>query len=757
MGGREILDSWKAIADYLRRDIRTCQRYERELELPVHRLEGSPRARVFAYTDELDAWRDRRLEDDRHAATASLFKSKTRAFLVGAIVVLAVGLAVFLFIRLLHKAEGSSATETISIAVMPFQNGSGRADLDNWTFGIPHLLTQSLAGSKYFSVLGDERITGIIRGLGLDTKTSYSFDDLRRIQADCGATHAVTGLLIPAGKGLVIALTTKRIGADEVYSSRFELEDETAIVLAADRMADQVKRDLGLTRTTQAGDFDATGVPVTTSSLEAFRLYNEGRRLHVRGDYAGSARIMRKALTLDPEFALAWRSLSASLESQGAYGEAGECLRKAMEFGRNASVQERYFIRVAHFHHKSEYARALQVSREWSSLYPDDTQARIFTGRACLFEEDAPGARNELNEALRQGDRNPFLYFYASLAGTASGRYDEGAYVREHGLSVHADNRLISTAGVIDAIVRGQYDRALGELDAMRGRDRNPSIELKIGDILLLTGDFRGAERAYKDVRPLSRYAVERLARLALAEGRYIGAAELAEKAGDHPLLAYVELRRGRLSEGLAAVLGASKSAEVRGHHASSLIALLVKGMYEAKAGMLDEARTTEGQLAENGRSGLAKAHERAASFLRGLIASVDGRHGEAVKEFRKAVELLPTDVPYMDDQPYQVGVVAGMHALVLYAAAQEYEKAGEPEEALDHYLKVVGLNGGRLTYPDAYALSHCAMGRIAEAAGNPEGARASYRKFLELWKNADPGLPEVADAQKRLAGLKRP
>lgn len=45
-------------------------------------------------------------------------------------------------------------------------------------------------------------------------------------------------------------------------------------------------------------------------------------------------------------------------------------------------------------------------------------------------------------------------------------------------------------------------------------------------------------------------------------------------------------------------------------------------------------------------------------------------------------------------------------------------------------------------------------MGRIAEAAGNPEGARASYRKFLEIWKNADPGLPEVEYARARLAAL---
>jgi hypothetical protein len=51
-----ILTSWKEIAAYLDRDVRTCVRWEKRYGLPVHRLERDSKAKVFAYKDEIDGW-----------------------------------------------------------------------------------------------------------------------------------------------------------------------------------------------------------------------------------------------------------------------------------------------------------------------------------------------------------------------------------------------------------------------------------------------------------------------------------------------------------------------------------------------------------------------------------------------------------------------------------------------------------------------------------------------------------------------------
>lgn len=54
-----ILSSWKDVARYLGHSIRTCQRLEQEAGLPIHRMDESPKARIFAYPAEIDRWLDK--------------------------------------------------------------------------------------------------------------------------------------------------------------------------------------------------------------------------------------------------------------------------------------------------------------------------------------------------------------------------------------------------------------------------------------------------------------------------------------------------------------------------------------------------------------------------------------------------------------------------------------------------------------------------------------------------------------------------
>jgi hypothetical protein len=56
MSERKALQSWKEIADYLNRGVRTVQRWEQGFGLPVHRPAGRDRSSVLALPEELDDW-----------------------------------------------------------------------------------------------------------------------------------------------------------------------------------------------------------------------------------------------------------------------------------------------------------------------------------------------------------------------------------------------------------------------------------------------------------------------------------------------------------------------------------------------------------------------------------------------------------------------------------------------------------------------------------------------------------------------------
>jgi len=86
---------------------------------------------------------------------------------------------------------------------------------------------------------------------------------------------------------------------------------------------------------------------------------------------------------------------------------------------------------------------------------------------------------------------------------------------------------------------------------------------------------------------------------------------------------------------------------------------------------------------------------------------------------------------------------------------ALAYLKSGDLDKACREFEKIASLTSGRTYYGDIYARSFYMLGKIHEQKGERAAAVEYYEKFLAIWKDADPDLPEPADAKTRLARLK--
>ena len=140
----------------------------------------------------------------------------------------------------------------------------------------------------------------------------------------------------------------------------------------------------------------------------------------------------------------------------------------------------------------------------------------------------------------------------------------------------------------------------------------------------------------------------------------------------------------------------------------------------------------------------------RRPDYVQGIIDLERRNLASAVEHLERAVSFLPAQMWPSDY--YRWSELD--HAMYMWALAEAYYRSGDLETAQAQYEGIGRLTSGRLWWGDLYAKSFYMLGKIAEKRGWPGKAIENYERFLELWKAADPGLPEVEDAKKRLASL---
>jgi tetratricopeptide (TPR) repeat protein/TolB-like protein len=265
MGDREVLQSWKEIAAYLGRDVRTCRRWEENLGLPVHRLDGSPKARVMAYKDEVDWWLDAKLhEHDAEKSPSSpamkILGARVRPSLAplrrwyamaGFTVFMAVGVLGW---RIIHPPapryvpDGSLPT----IVVLPFVNTTGDDGLNYLSEAIPdHLIRDLQRSAESLKIFSFDAVIEAVRKLGLDPGAPLTPEECMAVSDRLGARWYIAGYLSGTGVKVRLNYAIRRAGdtaalkEDRVQGTEGEMRTVEGRVASSVRRAFEVPTPAG--------------------------------------------------------------------------------------------------------------------------------------------------------------------------------------------------------------------------------------------------------------------------------------------------------------------------------------------------------------------------------------------------------------------------------------------------------------------------------------------------------------------------------
>jgi tetratricopeptide (TPR) repeat protein len=172
---------------------------------------------------------------------------------------------------------------------------------------------------------------------------------------------------------------------------------------------------------------------------------------------------------------------------------------------------------------------------------------------------------------------------------------------------------------------------------------------------------------------------------------------------------------------------------------------LHLKGLALLEMKSIEEAQRTANELKMLIKGGLNEGIIIFYYHLAGLIELERMNYPQAIKLLRKAV--FPESI-----SPSNRILLS---ARSINSLATAYFESGNLKKAQEEYERITRLTTGKLFYGDIYAKSFLMLGKIYEQTGQKAKAIENYEKFLDLWKDADPGIGEVDDARERLAGLK--
>ena len=442
---------------------------------------------IVEHDDEIDD-----CENYREPTVKSAFAVPKTRWLVGAFSLIAVTIAAAAFWFSNNNRVNSSPIK--SVAVMPFKNDSGNADLEYLSDG----LTESLIGSlSRLSGLSVKARTSISRYKGMDT-------DISDVGAQLAVETILTGRLVQRGDDIVLYVEFVEPATERVlWKVDYHRPVKDIAALETDVSLDIARR----LKTKLTGEENVRIERYQTDNSEAYELYLRGAHFSSFGRMVAEKNskgieYLQRAIELDPNYAAAY------VELGWAYIRLGDSL--------GLSSPHDVFPKA-----REALLKALSLDERIAAAH---TASGIYYLR---YEWNWPSAEREFQRAIELDPDDPDCYSEYAMYLVSIGRFDEAVQMRQRARSL-----LPATAASANGLGFVYY----------HSRDYERSIEY-FKESLDLRPDF-----------PPTRVF---LARSYLALGRYPEAITEIEKARKNAernvipvaFLAYAYAKSNRLSE----------------------------------------------------------------------------------------------------------------------------------------------------------------------------------------------------------------
>jgi tetratricopeptide (TPR) repeat protein len=402
------LDSWKEIAAYLRRDVRTVQRWHDRAGLPVHRHVDPRQRGVFAFRGELDAWANQaralaentlvsEFGEGATAPAAGARQIRRGWWILAAVLLSATAVGVVWTAR--HRSHPVALREHIWVIVPAFDNQSGDEILGE---SLQFVLERELSASSLISVVPQPRVQDVLVLMRRASERRLTPALAREVALRDGAVKAlVTGRIDRPGSGYLLTLQIIDAHTGATVTSRStEVQGREALLGAVRQLSGWARDVLG--ETGRASSADARLPQVTTASLPALQLYAKAYDAIMRGQQQSPRVLLESALREDPDFALAHSWLAAVLMNDPDFKSVEPLIKqhedRALELSTQTTERERlHIVGMYHMAHRQP-AKALGA---WESLIRMDPTEWLYHQYASAMYS----ALGRTPEALREAER----------------------------------------------------------------------------------------------------------------------------------------------------------------------------------------------------------------------------------------------------------------------------------------------------------------------------------------------------------------